>query len=295
MAKNNNSNKGWGGPFDFNGDGKTTWDEAAFGITLMEQCRKNNDSSSSSSSGYTPTHHTKAPKATPTIKPVPDVVDESNYNALLSDYRGELIGAVVAMLLFLAPAVLILWAAFSTYDPDNSASGFLIALFSIAGLVYGGIVLSTTGKSISTSIENIGLVKERYSGANGPQGNKSRWWLWLTIPVVIVAIIVCFANGNGNEADTGDVPSYNSHTQSGGSYNSDQGLTKKVNTTPAMTKEEAERLRGTGYHGTRPYSTAESIELKAAQVKCRTCGMHSDNGANSQCDECTYNELHGLD
>ena len=90
-------------------------------------------------------------------------------------------------------------------------------------------------------------------------------------------------------------PSYNSHTQSGGSYNSNQGVTKKVNTTPAMTKEEAERLRGTGYHGTRPYSTAESIELKAAQVKCRTCGMHSDNGANSQCDECTYNELHGLD
>lgn len=295
MAKNNNSNKGWGGPFDFNGDGKTTWDEAAFGITLMEQCRKNNDSSSSSSSGYTPTHHTKSPKAMPTIKPVPDVVDESNYNALLSDYRGELIGAIVAMLLFLAPAVLILWAVFSTYDPDNSASGFLIVLFSIAGLVYGGVVLSTTGKSISTSIENIGLVKERYSGTNAPKGNKSKWWLWLTIPIVIIAIIVCFANGNGNEADTGNVPSYNSHPQSGGSYNSDQGVTKKVNTTPAMTKEEAERLRGTGYHGTRPYSTAESIELKAAQVKCRTCGMHSDNGANSQCDECTYNELHGLD
>ena len=131
MAKDNNSNKGWGGPFDFNGDGKTTWEEEAFGITLMEQCRKNNDSSS----GYTPTHHKKAPKAMPTIKPVPDVVDESNYKALLSDYRGELIGAIVAMLLFLAPAVLILWAAFSTYDPDNSASEFIIALFSIAGLV----------------------------------------------------------------------------------------------------------------------------------------------------------------
>ena len=295
MAKNNNSNKGWGGPFDFNGDGKTTWDEAAFGITLMEQCRKNNDSSNSSSSGYTPTHHAKAPKAMPTIKPVPDVVDESNYKALLSDYRGELIGAIVAMLLFLAPAVLILWAVFSTYDPDNSASGFLIVLFSIAGLVYGGVVLSTTGKSISTSIENMALVKERYSGPTDPKRPKSRWWLWLTIPVVILAIIVCCVPRQGDETDTGYTPSYNSHTQSGGSYNSDQGLTKKVNTTPAMTKEEAERLRGTGYHGTRPYSTAESIELKAAQVKCRTCGMHSDNGANSQCDECTYNELHGLD
>ena len=75
MAKNNNSNKGWGGPFDFNGDGKTTWEEEAFGITLMEQCRKNNDSSS----GYTPSHHKKPPKAMPTIKPVPDVVDQSNY------------------------------------------------------------------------------------------------------------------------------------------------------------------------------------------------------------------------
>ena len=112
---------------------------------------------------------------------------------------------------------------------------------------------------------------------------------------IILAIIVCCVPRQENETDTGYTPSYNSHTQSGGSYNSDQGVTKKVNTTPAMTKEEAERLRGTGYHGTRPYSTAESIELKAAQVKCRTCGMHSDNGANSQCDECTYNELHGLD
>lgn len=112
---------------------------------------------------------------------------------------------------------------------------------------------------------------------------------------IILAIIVCCVPRQENETDTGYTPSYNSHTQSGGSYNSNQGVTKKVNTTPAMTKEEAERLRGTGYHGTRPYSTAESIELKAAQVKCRTCGMHSDNGANSQCDECTYNELHGLD
>ena len=40
MSKNGNSNKGWGGPFDFNGDGKTTWDEEEFGLALMEQCQK---------------------------------------------------------------------------------------------------------------------------------------------------------------------------------------------------------------------------------------------------------------
>lgn len=70
---------------------------------------------------------------------------------------------------------------------------------------------------------------------------------------------------------------------------------KKVNTKKALTKEEADALRGTGYHGTRPNSSAESIELKAAMVKCKNCGMHSDNGSNSLCDECQYNKEYGFD
>lgn len=289
MSKNSNPNKGWGGPFDFNGDGKTTWDEEAFGLTLMEQCRKNNDASS-----YTQARKIREPKVKPTIKPVPEVVDESNYQALISDYRGELVGAVVAMVLFLLPAVFILWAVFSTYDPDNSASGLLIAIFSIAGLIYGGIVLSVTGKSISTSLENIELVKERYSGAAIQKHQKSNWWIWLTVPTVIIAVILLPSNKPAEENATEYVPSYNSYTQSSNSSYASQSTTKKINTTPAMTKEEAERLRGTGYKGTRPNSTAESMELKAAQVKCKTCGMHSDNGVNSQCDACAYNEKHGL-
>ena len=71
--------------------------------------------------------------------------------------------------------------------------------------------------------------------------------------------------------------------------------TKKINTEHALTKDEADALSGTGYHGTRPNSAAEDIELKAAMVKCKKCGMHSDNGANSLCDKCRYNEEHGLD
>lgn len=70
---------------------------------------------------------------------------------------------------------------------------------------------------------------------------------------------------------------------------------RRVNTEKAMTKEEADELRGTGYHNTRPNSTAESIELKAAQVKCKKCGMHSKNGVNSLCDACQYNEAHGYE
>lgn len=56
--------------------------------------------------------------------------------------------------------------------------------------------------------------------------------------------------------------------------------------TKAMTAEEAEKLRGTGYHGTRPGSPAEHNELRAAQVTCEECGYHSDNGVNSICDYC---------
>jgi len=54
----------------------------------------------------------------------------------------------------------------------------------------------------------------------------------------------------------------------------------------ALTKEEANALRGTGYNGTRPNSSAEALELKAAQMKCKECGFHTDNGANSLCDYC---------
>lgn len=54
----------------------------------------------------------------------------------------------------------------------------------------------------------------------------------------------------------------------------------------ALTKEEADALRGTGYKGTKPNSWAEAHELKAAQIKCKECGYHSDNGFNSLCDYC---------
>lgn len=289
MAKNNNSDKGWGGPFDFNGDGKTTWDEEAFGLMLMEQCRKSNASSS-----YAPPHRSREQRKLPTIKPVPEVVDENNYSILMTDYRGECISAVIAMVLFLAPAVLILWAVYSTYDPDNSASGFLTILFTIAGLIYGGVVLATTGKSISTSLENIELVKKRYTGPAIQKPKRRKWWLWLVLPLIIASIVIFCSKEPVEDTSTGYTPSYNSYTSSNKPSDSSQVVSKKINTTPAMTKEEADRLRGTGYHGTRPNSTAESMELKAAQVKCKTCGMHSDNGVNSQCDACAYNEKHGL-
>ncbi len=60
-----------------------------------------------------------------------------------------------------------------------------------------------------------------------------------------------------------------------------------------MTREEAEKLRGTGYLGRRPNSFAEDAGLDAAQVRCKNCGYHSDNGLNSLCDYCAWMERYG--
>jgi len=109
--------------------------------------------------------------------------------------------------------------------------------------------------------------------------------------VAIIGIILVgrISTSNVYSTETTSVTSENSVNQSNSSV-----IAKKVNSQRAMTEEEAAALRGTGYHGTRPNSPAENLELKAAMVKCKKCGMHSDNGANSLCDECQYNETYGF-
>lgn len=157
MAKNSDSNKGWGGPFDFNGDGKVTWDEEAFGLMLMQECMKNDTSSPA------PYRQKKAAKPIPTIKPVPEIVDDTNYSGLIAEYRSECIAAIVALVILLIPAVFILWAVYASYDPKNSASDFITILFTVAGFIYGGIVFYTCGKSVGDSIEKMELTRERYA------------------------------------------------------------------------------------------------------------------------------------
>ncbi len=174
----------WGGMFDFNGDGKTTWDEEMLGLSLLEEDRKRTAKNLESK----PTYNYKEPKVRkmPTIKEVPEVVDESNYKFLRSEYRAECVCAIVALVAMLIPAVLILWAVYSTYDPKNSASDFITIIFTLAGIVYGSVVLHTTFKSITTSIENLNLVKERYTGPELPKKKfNAKWLLLLLIPLFI--------------------------------------------------------------------------------------------------------------
>ena len=112
--------------------------------------------------------------------------------------------------------------------------------------------------------------------------------------------IVCRVNGCGNEPvysewnDRYCKEHLNKSQNHSDEYDSSLA-SKKINLNKALTPEEADALKGTGYHGTRPNSSAEISELQAAMVKCKKCGMHSDNGRNSLCDECQYNKDYGFD
>ena len=195
----------WGGMFDFNGDGKTTWDEEMLGLSLLEDDRKRTAKNLKSKPSYK--YKEQKTKSMPTIKAVPEVVDETNYNSLRSEYRTECICAIIALVLMLIPAVVILWAVYSTYDPKNSASDFIAIVFTIAGLVYGGVVLHTTFKSINTSMENLSLVKERYNGPELPKKKfNAKWLLLLLIPLFIGS---CFLFSSKDDAGSSNDYSYN--------------------------------------------------------------------------------------
>ena len=148
----------WGGIFDLNGDGKTTWDEEMIAFDIIEESRKNNSKYRISSSPSTP----KRLKDLPTSTPVPEVVNAANYDMLIGDYRTECVCSVITLVLMLFPAIAILWAVYDTYDPESSGGTFLAILLTLVALVFGGIVVHTTCKSIRTSLKNIAEVKKKY-------------------------------------------------------------------------------------------------------------------------------------
>lgn len=104
--------------------------------------------------------------------------------------------------------------------------------------------------------------------------------------VLVVGFMVFSLVAQIPDADTSPSTNSSSYSSNYSSYTNNSSSGSTYTRKKALTKEEADALRGTGYKGTRPNSSAEAHELKAAQIKCKECGYHSDNGANSLCDYC---------
>lgn len=119
-----------------------------------------------------------------------------------------------------------------------------------------------------------------------PAVKKSGIKLWHII-LIIILIIYEISTLTNPYNRSGSIGSYNSRKASSSSYSYSSSKTSSYSSSSAaLTKEEADALRGTGYHNTRPNSSAENMELAAAQVKCKRCGKHSTNGLNSMCNSC---------
>ncbi len=109
--------------------------------------------------------------------------------------------------------------------------------------------------------------------------------------VLVIAVIILFLMYS---ACSGSNSSYSSSSSSYSNRRSGIPPTcPPVNRELPMSEETAKRLSGTGYGGTRPNTSAENTALRAAQLKCKNCGYHTDNGSNSLCDYCQWMERYG--
>ena len=133
----------FGGIFDFNGDGKTDISEQWIAFQIInesiERNKEKNDEPRMTSKTFdddTPSFHMPV-NLEPTKKPVPQNKRKTGW---------EKASTVIAAIVMLIPVLIVLGAAISSYDPGNSASGFVTLLFAVPALVVGGIIVHVAAK-----------------------------------------------------------------------------------------------------------------------------------------------------
>jgi len=151
----------FGGFFDFNGDGKTDIGEEWIAFQIFQECMKDEKNN------YTPltSSANKKKKNTPIINkktPLPEIYTEEELKVHCNSRKTTIISSLLAGLIMMIPVCIIVWASYAAYDPRNSASGFLIALFTIAGLIVSGVILHTVWHEISNAIDEIAKLKQSY-------------------------------------------------------------------------------------------------------------------------------------
>lgn len=160
----------FGGMFDFNGDGKTDLGEHFIAYKIFEEVTKedNPDSDDPDDIGFTPKRRTgcrqptRSAKPLPSMQPIPEHLSFADYNKRRHAFVGEVfLSILVAAALCFIPGVIV-WAAISSYDAKNSASGVVVTVFVIAGLVVAGFILYAAASGISQSYKHLMTAKEVY-------------------------------------------------------------------------------------------------------------------------------------
>ncbi len=160
----------FGGMFDFNGDGKTDHGEQFIAYKIFEEVAEedNPDNDDSDDIEFMPKRTTsyrppaQLAKPLPSMQPTPEHLSLSAYQSRKHAFVGELFLSlfVAALLCFIAGGVI--WAAISSYDPRNSASGFVVTVFVLIGLAAVGMILYATASSISGNYKQLMAAKDVY-------------------------------------------------------------------------------------------------------------------------------------
>lgn len=147
---------------DFNGDGETDFGEEWTGCMIIEGPEEENQTLPAfTSKPYKPESPPRV-YTDPVDIPLPQVTKKEELKSLCSMRRITIMSSIAAALIMLAPIVVLVWAAYDSYDPRNSASGLIIAIFSIAGLAIGGVIVNTAGKEICKAKKEIAELKQSY-------------------------------------------------------------------------------------------------------------------------------------
>ena len=157
----------FGGFFDFNGDGKTDIGEEWVGYKIIEDCMKEDESSTSTlkSRPYRPVSPPRE-YSEPIVASLPEVTTKEQLKSECSMRRITITSSIFAALIMLFPVCAFVWAAYASYDPRNNASGLIIAIFTIAGLIIGGVILHTAGKEIGKASDEIAELRQSYRRNN---------------------------------------------------------------------------------------------------------------------------------
>ena len=161
----------FGGMFDFNGDGKTDIGEEFLAYQIFEEVMKeetddtesDDDDDDFDSLNYGPAAGSFVPdppqphtpirqtviSAPSAAEPLPETITYDQYKTQRSAFLRECFFSAFAALLLGALPGLGIYAAIAAYDPKNSASGFLVTVFVIAGIA--AIVMIARGAFAGTS------------------------------------------------------------------------------------------------------------------------------------------------
>lgn len=156
----------FGGFFDFNGDGKTSLDEEWIAYKIIEDASKKNKEKNSYSFPKEPRYasHKRA-------EPIPDDVqlatvsetpDKEQYKKEKKQYRSGVWIALIVCMVMMVFTIVVMYAAIASYDTRNSASGFVVTVFVLAGLVVIGVIIYAAYQSIRMDVLKLRRLKSNY-------------------------------------------------------------------------------------------------------------------------------------